>query len=88
MEGYVMIVSTIGRRGQMTVPRAVRRSLGLQEGDRVAFIQRGDKVILQPLTNTLLDLRGSVPVTESQDLAAIRARVIEEHAREVAESGR
>ena len=83
-----MIVSTIGRRGQVTVPRAIRRSLGLQAGDRVAFIQRGHDVILQPLTSTLLDLRGSVPVAEPQDLAGIRARVVEEHAREVAESGK
>ena len=82
-----MITSTIGRRGQMTVPRAIRRSLNLEEGDRVAFIQRGDEVILQPLTNTLLDLRGSVPTAEPQDSAAIREQVIREHARKVAQSG-
>jgi AbrB family looped-hinge helix DNA binding protein len=81
-----MIVGTVGRRGQMTVPREIRRSLNLQEGDRVAFVQRGDEVILQPLTNTLLDLRGSVPVTELQNFAAIRARIVEEHAREVVQS--
>lgn len=77
----------IGRRGQMTVPQAIRRSLNLQEGDRVAFIRRGDEVVLQPLTNTLLDLRGSVPVTEPQDFAAIRDQVVQEHAQKVAQSG-
>ena len=82
-----MVISTLGRRGQMTVPRAIRRSLNLQEGDRVAFIQRGDEVVLQPLTNTLLDLRGSVPTATVQDLAAIRDQVIQEHAREVAQRG-
>ena len=82
-----MIISTIGRRGQMTIPRAIRRSLNLQEGDRVAFISRGNEVVLQPLTDTLLDLRGSVPVAEAQDLSAIRARVIQEHARKVSSSG-
>ena len=70
-----MIISIIGRRGQMTVPREIRRSLNLREGDRVAFIRRGDEVVLQPLTNTLLDLRGSVPVTEAQDFDAIRNQV-------------
>jgi AbrB family looped-hinge helix DNA binding protein len=79
-----MIISTVGRRGQMTVPRPLRRALNLQEGDRVAFIRRGDEIVLQPLTHTLLDLRGSVPVTEPQDLAAIREQVIQEHARKVA----
>jgi len=82
-----MIIGTIGRRGQMTVPRAIRRSLNLEEGDRVAFIQRGDEVVLQPLTNTLLDLRGSIPTTEPQDFDAIRDKVIGEHAKKVARRG-
>ena len=81
-----MIVGTVGRRGQMTVPREIRRSLNLQEGDRIAFIRRGDEVVLQPLTDSLLDLRGSVPVEEAQDLAAIRDRVIQDHVRKVAQS--
>jgi len=81
------VISIIGRRGQTTIPRAIRRSLNLKEGDRVAFIQRGDQVVLQPLTKTLLDLRGSVPVTGPQDFDAIRRQVIQEHAREVAKGG-
>jgi AbrB family looped-hinge helix DNA binding protein len=81
-----MIVGTVGRRGQMTVPREIRRSLNLQEGDRIAFIRRGDEVVLQPLTETLLDLRGSVPVEQPQDFAAIRDQVVQDHARKVAQS--
>jgi len=81
------VISIIGRRGQTTIPRAIRRSLNLKEGDRVAFIQLGDQVVLQPLTKTLLDLRGSVPVTGPQDFDAIRRQVIQEHAREVAKGG-
>jgi antitoxin PrlF len=80
-----MIVGTVGRRGQMTVPREIRRLLNLQEGDRIAFIRRGDEVVLQPLTDSLLDLRGSVPVEEAQDFAAIRDRVIQDHVRKVAQ---
>jgi len=87
MEINMATISTIGRRGQLTVPRAIRRSLNLREGDRVAFIERGNEVVLQPLTDTLLDLRGSVPAAEPQDLAAIRDQVIHEHARKVAQSG-
>ncbi len=82
-----MIISTVGRRGQMTVPRAIRRLLKLREGDRVIFIHRGDEVVLQPLTSTLLDLRGSVPTAEPQDFAAIREQVIQEQCRKAAQSG-
>jgi len=41
---------------------------------------------MQPLTDTLLDLRGSVPVEQPQDFAAIRDQVIQDRARKVAES--
>jgi AbrB family looped-hinge helix DNA binding protein len=80
----MIIISKVGRRGQVTLPRAIRRRLNLREGDRVAFIGRGNEVIVQPLTRTLLDLRGSLHVSEPQDFDAIRRQVIEEHARKVA----
>lgn len=80
-----MITSTVGRRGQITVPHAIRHALSLQAGDRVAFIRRGDEIILQPLTHTLLDLRGSVAVHQPQDFAAVREQVIRERAQKVAE---
>ena len=79
-----MIISRVGRRGQITLPQAIRRWLSLREGDRVAFVQRGNEIVLQPLTRTLLDLRGSVSVSGPQDFAAIRQQVIEAHARKVA----
>jgi AbrB family looped-hinge helix DNA binding protein len=81
-----MNVGTVGRRGQLTVPREIRRWLNLQKGDRIAFLRRGDEVVLQPLKDTLLDLRGTVPVEESQDFAAIRDQVIQDHAGKVAQS--
>lgn len=80
-----MTVSKVGRRGQVTLPRTVRRWLNVREGDHVAFIRLDDGIILLPLTQTLLDLRGSVPVAGPQDFAAIRRQVIETHARKVAE---
>jgi AbrB family looped-hinge helix DNA binding protein len=79
-----MIITKIGRRGQITVPKAIQRLLSVQEGDRVAFIQRGNEVVLRPLSRTLKELRGSVPVQGPQDFDTIRRQVIEEHARNVA----
>jgi AbrB family looped-hinge helix DNA binding protein len=80
-----MIVTKVGRRGQITIPKAIRCLLNLQEGTRLAFVRRGDEVVMQPLIRTLLDLRGSVPVSGPQDFAAIRQQVIERHARKVIE---
>jgi len=73
-----MITAKIGRRGQFTLPRLIRRSIGLHEGDRVLLVPDGNQIILRPLPQTLLDLRGSVPVSEPQDFSAIRRQVITE----------
>ncbi len=77
--------SRIGRRGQMTLPSTVRNWLNLKEGDRVAFVRRGDAVIVQPMVRTLLDMRGSVPVSDRQDFEAIREEVLAQSAHEAAE---
>ena len=71
----------IGRRGQITIPRAVRNWLQIDEGDRIAFIQQGDRVLIQPLTQTLLDLRGSIAVDGPQNFGVIRQYVLSAHGR-------
>ena len=62
----------VGRRGQLTIPKAVRQSLGLSEGDHVAFVEHGGDVVLRPIRQSLRDLRGSVPASGPQDFDAIR----------------
>ena len=71
-----MITATVGRRGYITIPRNLRRQIGLKEGDRVTLVVEGDQIVLRPITQTLLDLRGSVPVKGPQDFDAIRKQVI------------
>ena len=66
----------VGRRGQITLPRSIRRQVGIDEGDRVVILTHGGQIIIQPVTKTLLDLRGSVPVEGEQDFSAIRKQVI------------
>ena len=79
-----MVITKVGRKGQITVPKEIRQCLHIEEGDRIAFVRRGEEVILQPLTRTLFDLRGSVAVSGPQDFDAIRHQVLAEHARKVA----
>lgn len=75
-----MNISKVGRRGQIAIPKQIRQELNLQEGDRLAFIRRGDEVVLQPLRATLSDYRGSIPASGPQDFAAIRQQVIDRSA--------
>ena len=71
-----MITATVGRRGYITIPRTIRRQIGIKEGDRVTLVVQGDHIVLRPITQTLLDLRGSVPVAGPQDFDAIRKEVL------------
>ena len=80
-----MLTVKIGRRGQITVPRTIRRQLGLKEGDSLAIIPSENQVILRHLTQTLLDLRGSIPVDAPQDFEEIRKRVIASRGRRMKE---
>jgi AbrB family looped-hinge helix DNA binding protein len=75
-----MNISKVGRREQIAIPRLIRQELNLQEGDRLAFVRRGDEVVLQPLKTTLSDFRGSLPVSEPQDFDAIRQQILDRRA--------
>ncbi|MDA0745484.1 MAG: AbrB/MazE/SpoVT family DNA-binding domain-containing protein [bacterium] len=74
-----MIIAKVGRRGQMTLPRTIREGFNICEGDRIAFVRQGNDYVLQPLNQTLLDLRGSVPVSGPQDFESIRREVRKKH---------
>ncbi len=80
-----MLMIKVGRRGQITLPSLLRQQFGLQEGDNLVVIPQEGQVILKPLHRTLLDLRGSVPVSGPQDLEAVRRQAIQQHARQIAE---
>lgn len=71
-----MVMSKVTMKGQATIPKEIRDYLGLKPGDRVAFIQRGDEVVLYPVKGTLLDLRGSIkPRSHPEDLEGVRRLV-------------
>jgi antitoxin PrlF len=55
------VSARLSSKGQITVPRAVRDALALEEGDRVVFRVEGDHAILAR-TADLLSLAGSIPV--------------------------
>ena len=88
MTTTVMQSSRVGRRGQLVLPRDVRQLLQLSEGDSVLFLRRGNEVVLKPITKTLLDLEGSIPVDGPQDFDAIRKTVMEERGQESARRAR
>ncbi len=67
-----MFMSKVSRKGQATIPKEIREYLRIREGDRVAFVQKNNEVMIRPVKETLLDMRGSVKVEEPQDFQEIR----------------
>jgi AbrB family looped-hinge helix DNA binding protein len=53
-----MPTSTVTARGQTTIPKEVRKSLGLKPNDKLLYVVSGDSVILRPIHGSLLGLRG------------------------------
>lgn len=76
-----MLSTRVGRRGQITLPREVRRRIKVEEGDQIVFVIDGEQVVIKSIPHTLLDLRGSVPVSGEQDFDAIRKQALTKRAK-------
>ncbi len=70
-----MLATRVGRRGQIVLPKEVRMKIKIAEGDRIAFLIDGEQIIIKPITHTLLDLRGRISVSGTQDFDSIRNQV-------------
>jgi AbrB family looped-hinge helix DNA binding protein len=54
-------VSTVTTKGQLVIPSRLRRKYGIRKGTRVAMIEDGPRIVLQPLTREYIrSLRGSL----------------------------
>jgi antitoxin PrlF len=64
-------------KGQITIPKAVRDALEIEEGDSVMLSVEGDHAILRPVKKkALLDFFGAFPATQPYPgTASLRKRV-------------
>lgn len=52
-------ISTVTTKGQLVIPSKLRRKYGIRRGTRVAFVEDGTRLVLQPLTKDYVhSLRG------------------------------
>lgn len=75
-------VSTVTIKGQVTIPVAIRESLGLKPRERVVFVKEGNRIYLKPI-KSFLEMGGSLPskrrfVINSMKRAA-RGYVVQRH---------
>lgn len=81
--------TVVTRKGQVTVPQAIRRALGLKVGDKVAFVLEGGQARLTSKTSVIAATAGAVhwdgPPLTAEELREATERSIAE---EVAERTR
>lgn len=71
----VMQISTITTKGQITIPAALRKRLGLQQGDEVAFIIENGKVVLMPVEKNIEAAFGLVKASRTVSLEAMEKAI-------------
>jgi AbrB family looped-hinge helix DNA binding protein len=57
----VDVAARVTSKGQVTVPKAVRDALGIEDGDEVVFRVEGSRAVLAKVPD-FLDLAATVPV--------------------------
>jgi len=77
------IFTTVSSKGQLVIPAAIRQSLGIEPGTRVAIRQDGAQLILEPLTpaaarQLIRELRGLTAGGESMTDELIEDRHAED----------
>ena len=45
-EVFRMELAKVTSKGQITIPAAIRKLLGVKDGDKVLFVQEGNKVVM------------------------------------------
>ena len=71
-----MALAKLTSKGQTTIPKEIRDYLGLAPGDCILFIQRDGEIILRPVTQTLLEMRGTIqPRRMPEDFNNVRQTV-------------
>jgi AbrB family looped-hinge helix DNA binding protein len=85
-----MPISVLTPKGQMTIPKEVRKALNLQPSEKVIIVVEGNRAIIQPLKGNLLDIGGSVKIPDGEkpvDFKKVRAGVKKRVARKAATRG-
>lgn len=55
-----MSISTLTKKGQVTIPKEIRNILGIKEHDKVMFIKKDGDIIVKHVKGDIFDLRGSL----------------------------
>ncbi|MBT9536783.1 MAG: AbrB/MazE/SpoVT family DNA-binding domain-containing protein [Nitrospirae bacterium] len=73
-----MPVAILTSKGQMTIPKEVRKALGLKPSEKVIIVVEGNNAVIKPLRGNILDIGGSVKISGKErpiDFKKVREEV-------------
>ncbi|MEW6584046.1 MAG: AbrB/MazE/SpoVT family DNA-binding domain-containing protein [Nitrospirota bacterium] len=73
-----MPIAVLTAKGQMTIPKEVRKALNLKPTEKVIIVVEGDQAIIKPLRGNILDIGGSIQIPQKDkpiDFHSVREEV-------------
>ena len=61
-----MPISILTPKGQLTIPKEVRKALNLKPSEKVIIVVEGGQAIIMPLKGNILDIGGSLKVSDKE----------------------
>lgn len=65
-KGEIMPIATLTSKGQMTIPKEVRKALNLKPSEKVIIVVEGDQAVIRPLRGNILDIGGSIRIPDKE----------------------
>lgn len=53
---------TLTSRGQITIPKRIRKALHLETNDKITILLKDDTLILKPIKGNILDIGASIKI--------------------------
>ncbi len=82
-----MPIVILSPKGQMTIPKEVRKALKLKPSEKVTIVLEGEQAVIKPIRGTILDIGKTIPVSESEkpaDFCKVREEVKKKVAKKAA----
>ena len=77
------MISKISDKFQITIPREIRKVLGLSHGDSIEWAIENDKITIKPVRKTFYQFKGSLKVGKGdieRDISQAKRILAEENA--------
>jgi antitoxin PrlF len=66
-----METSVVTVKGQIVIPKKIRKNLGITKGSKIAFIEKDGKIVLQPLDKSYFESLAGILGTDGKMLKSL-----------------